>query len=78
MQWEYVYADLQLQVTFVADSRSPFKELNANERETLNRLLYMALTNFNWLRALYLKDAIEYAKRMDKARERDNEYRGEE
>lgn len=56
MQWEYVYADLQLQVTFDADGTSPFGQLTDIEVETLQQLTYMTLLEFLYVRALYAKD----------------------
>lgn len=78
MQWDYVYADLQLQVTFDADSDSPFFRLTDAEVKVLQQLLYHGLMIFLNVRSLYAADAADFAKRMDEARKRDNEYRGED
>ena len=78
MQFDFVYADLKLEVLFDADTGSPFCELTDNEIEMLNKLVYISLTNFNWLRAIILKNKAEIKARMDGARKRDNEYRGEQ
>lgn len=69
MEFDYVYADLQVQVLLDADGTSPFGQLTDNEVEILGKLLYMTLTSFNWLRAMNAKNAVEFAKRMDRTRQ---------
>ena len=65
MLYDYVYADLSLQVTLDADGRSPFSQLNETESLILGRLLYQTLNTFQLTRALCLKDedAIRKAKK---------------
>ena len=68
MQWDYVYADLQVQVTFDADGTGAFGNLTDSEIKALQQLVYHGLMIFNNMRMLYAADAAGFAKRMDKAR----------
>lgn len=69
MQWDYVYADLQLQVTFDAEVDSAFGHLTDSETMALQQLVYHGLMIFLNVRSLYAADAAEFAKRMDETRQ---------
>jgi len=68
MQWDYVYADLSLQVTFDAHAHSAFSHLTDTEVKLLQQIVYMAIHTFILTRALNAKDAADFAKRMDECR----------
>lgn len=73
MQFEYVFADLQVQVTFVADDKSPFAVLTDNEVKAFQQLIYMTLTAFHYTRALYLADAVATLERIKQAAPQDKD-----
>lgn len=62
MQWDYVYADLQLQVSFDAEADSVFGQLTDNETAALQQLVYHGLMIFVNMRSLYTADAAEILK----------------
>lgn len=68
MQWDYVYADLKLQVTFDAEADSAFGQLTNIEIKALQQLVYHGLMIFSNVRMLYAADDID--KRMVKAVEK--------
>lgn len=66
MELDFVYADLQVDIIFDADTDSPFNNLSDNERAILGKLLYLTLVNFCWVRAMQEKERQEILKDLDK------------
>jgi len=65
MQWDYVYADLQLQVTFDAEANGAFGQLTDIEIKALQQLVYHGLMIFLNVRGLYTADKMTEAQKNE-------------
>ena len=56
MEFDFVYADLKVQVIFKADNTDVFGQLNDGETILLQQMLYNMLTVFSMVRGFYVLD----------------------
>jgi len=77
MKLEYYFANLDLTVVLSSEKLMFLDSLTNNESLVLQQQIYLAISGFLNVRALYTLDAVEFTKRMDGARAKDEEYRGE-
>lgn len=75
MQWDYVYADYGVTVTFKVSNDTALGQLTDREVMSLQQMIYLTLNCFTYTRALYLQDLTDKNKiiRTENEKESDNE-----
>lgn len=64
MESDFYYADLNIHIRVKWDKRSAFEGLTDNQLSALRQTLYLALSSFTYVRALFLTDTAELAKQL--------------
>lgn len=59
MQWDYVYADYGVTVTFKVSNDTALGQLTDREVMSLQQMIYLTLNCFTYTRALYMQDLID-------------------
>ena len=56
IEYSCYYADLQVTVKVIPEAEHPLDGLTLNEQHVLSQIIYLALNNFHYTRALYKAD----------------------
>ena len=68
MKLEYYFANLDLSMVLSSEKLCLLDSLTNNESLALQQQLYLAVSSFLNIRALFTLDAVEFAKRLDDCR----------
>lgn len=65
MEFDFVYADLRVQVIFKAEDGSPLSRLTDREVLVLQQIMYNTLSVFCMVRGFYAADVVALQRRID-------------